>query len=504
MTTTATETFTTTTTAVTKVGERIAMAYPTGYSSGHYDNSTAALTVGGVAFTGKFGVSLGDNGATVTPLAGYEIPAGSLVLTVTYATRLSGASSPSWIKRQPKGTLTLHDGDLLTLSRAGATTFFLAVPVPADAVAIRLIYANHTLSTYAITGAAVAPSTTFNDGMVPTGGGTFGHVTWNGGGADLDDLYDLATTIQSGGTVPATTSPDDGTGKRAPKLWFSDWNNFSTLAPASGSIRCVMIRTYGPIQTWVGPTVGASGWTGVAAVNKGWDYWARLGTMDAVTDPTAAIGTTGTATTHPVYAVQFLLKSGVVSLLDGGDSHFAADTTTQAINNFMTQTAIALSAAGIPALPFTSAWGGSKRVASEPTLLNALTASSANVVFLQGWTANDPTGTTADIDKQLARVFRAYQRVLQAGSHPVILTPFCRNAAFLTGGVLTAWQYAYAQLMLAKSAGHNVLDVTTALASSMTTGTYKTGLSTDDIHPNDAGHAVIAALTSAYIQARVV
>lgn len=83
--TTATETFSKTTTAVTKAGERVVFPYPGGAASGAYDSSGAVLKVGGVTRSVVFSVSFGADGATVSPGASAEIPAGNLTLTVSYA-----------------------------------------------------------------------------------------------------------------------------------------------------------------------------------------------------------------------------------------------------------------------------------------------------------------------------------------------------------------------------------------------------------------------------------
>ena len=82
-----------------------------------------------------------------------------------------------------------------------------------------------------------------------------------------------------------------------------------------------------------------------------------------------------------------------------------------------------------------------------------------------------------------------------AGAVPIFLTPFPRDAAFMTPAVLTTW-LAQREAVLAMSAsGELVLDAASVLGEQIDgrlTGTFRGGLSTDTMHPNDAGHAVVA------------
>lgn len=81
----ATETLTTITTAVTKAGERVVFPYTYGARAGDYSTADAILKANGTALPIVFGLSFDAAGAVVTPGASSEIPAGSLTLTVNYA-----------------------------------------------------------------------------------------------------------------------------------------------------------------------------------------------------------------------------------------------------------------------------------------------------------------------------------------------------------------------------------------------------------------------------------
>jgi lysophospholipase L1-like esterase len=91
----ATETLTTTTTAVAKAGERVLFPYPSGQPAGAYQSSGAVLRVGGVVLPIGFGVSFDSAGAIVTPAASCEIPAGTLTLAVNYAAVIEPAEFTS-------------------------------------------------------------------------------------------------------------------------------------------------------------------------------------------------------------------------------------------------------------------------------------------------------------------------------------------------------------------------------------------------------------------------
>jgi hypothetical protein len=79
----ATETLTTTTTAVAKAGERVVFPYASGQPAGTYSASGAVLKAGSTTLTIGYGISFERDGVVVTPAASCEIPAGVLTLTVS-------------------------------------------------------------------------------------------------------------------------------------------------------------------------------------------------------------------------------------------------------------------------------------------------------------------------------------------------------------------------------------------------------------------------------------
>lgn len=393
------------------------------------------------------------------------------------------------------------------LTRATTTTFLHTITVPDDAVAMRVAFGNNTATPYTITGVAACPSTTLNDYINPTGGGTWKYLTFANGGAESGGDVDLplapATSIPAAVTIPGnSTNPVTGA-TNIPKLYWSDWNYISTLPPASGSARVMMLRAVGPAQTWYGIQNGTSGYTGVPAVNGGWDFSERVTNYDAVTSPATAVlaANTGNTTFHPFAVVQFIFKSPVVSLLSMGDSQVAGDSSSQGMNSATQQATILLCNSGIPTVHWNSAWGGTTTDVFWPTGNQSINAAHPSIVVMEGWSGNDsPINTTAAVDRELARFFATTHRIRQLGGQPILLTPMPRNASVMqASGVLSSWQYARNQLLAAKRGGENVLDVTPLLGD-LTTGRFLPGVSTDDTHPNDYGHGLMAPPLAAAIR----
>jgi hypothetical protein len=80
----ATETFSVTTTALTKAGYAVEFPYPYGGASGAYDGSTAVLKRNGMTLPRMYAVEIRQSGVAVKVGAGSEIPAGNLTLELRY------------------------------------------------------------------------------------------------------------------------------------------------------------------------------------------------------------------------------------------------------------------------------------------------------------------------------------------------------------------------------------------------------------------------------------
>ncbi|OYU48751.1 MAG: hypothetical protein CFE31_09935 [Rhizobiales bacterium PAR1] len=386
----------------------------------------------------------------------------------------------------------------------GVTSFFYCLPIPAPYFAVRFLFGNiDAVNTFALSGIAFSASDSVNDYMTPTGATAWRYATYVNGGAlengtDTDLPRDPATTL-AGATGFPVAVPVNSTyaltgATNIPNLIATDWNYATSLDPANaGPASFLFMRVFGPGQIWRGvvQSAMASGWTGVAAINQGFDMSVRLGIGDYVTNPAIALGTTGAATAHPLVAVQYLTLKGVINVMVAGDSTMAGATTTGGFNNATVQACLSLSKSlGIPVNPVNAAWGGSSTNTYWPVsnLIRSVTRPSIEII--PGWTSNETINTRILSDRCLGRMLSGVERARQNGAIPIIMTPTPRSDGSMTGATLTEWQYIRSRIN-AQAPGIAVVDAG-ALVGNPATGTYLAGNNTDNQHPNDVGHGVLA------------
>jgi hypothetical protein len=128
-------------------------------------------------------------------------------------------------------------------------------------------------------------------------------------------------------------------------------------------------------------------------------------------------------------------------------------------------------------------------------------------VVFPGWTFNDRSGSVhADrlaVGRFMARLLQMVELCDRSGVLPIFLTPLPRNAEAMTPIQLEPWREQRSRILALRSTGAMVLDATTRLGhveAGESEGTYQPRMSNDGAHPNDEGHAVIAADLVALLQ----
>jgi hypothetical protein len=104
-------------------------------------------------------------------------------------------------------------------------------------------------------------------------------------------------------------------------------------------------------------------------------------------------------------------------------------------------------------------------------------------------------------DRFFARLAQTVDTARHRGLVPIVMTPFPRNHAAMGPVQLVSWIALYHRIMAMRKTGTIVVDATAALGARPTQGsaqgsppgsfdgTYQAGLSDDEVHPNDSGHA---------------
>lgn len=209
-------------------------------------------------------------------------------------------------------------------------------------------------------------------------------------------------------------------------------------------------------------------------------------------------------------AVQFLTAHPGIIGMTTGDSHQQGTTTSGAFNGFLAQLTVSLGRETIGSIPMSwvnCAVGGSVSQQFFPYLQALIGHVNPSYVVLPGWTANETIGDVkadgACCDLFFGRLLQTVDVVRLNGAVPIWLTPFPRNAAFMTPDRLMPWRDLRQSILELRRAGEIVVDATAVLGhvtAGQFDGTYLPELTDDGIHPNDEGHAAVAGLLKPIIR----
>lgn len=406
-------------------------------------------------------------------------------------------------------TYCLAGADLRPAECRELTTWFVTFPMEGDAFAVRFWVGNVLPTPYRIIAATFSTSDSYGDYINPTNGTGWRAVTFSGGGADRPEL-DPPGEIRNA-TVPIAAPGPNGSARYEP--YYSDWVSCSPVPPCEGSIRVGMLRVAMPAQSfsqiaawqhpeWLEPGTSRSHWrrdepgrwTANARVNRGRDYAVltrRHADFATVPDP-VAISAVHPMGHGPVVGVQYLTPSRGVVIATSGDSIASGTGTSGGVNDFVTQACAALSTPNRPVVPFKATWGGRSHESYLYQCRQAL-AQRPSILHLQGLSRNGWNGTYEAWAAQFADILRISEDANDAGIRVVISTG-------VPGGLNPIQLSAYNDRIFAEmvqSIRRPLMLFDTASLVCETdgivfTGRFSTGLSDDDQHPNDAGHAVLS------------
>jgi hypothetical protein len=467
----------------------------------------------------------GQHGTTDPPQAGsYRDPAGlASWLQAGFARQsLRRSGCYSWMFSG-----WMHAAELVQGRRG---TEFVTIGVPDDFYAVRVGLANLSRSSWTASKIIACASGCWNDYINPLDAAgvlrpssAWSPVTFGNGGADRSSLVTAADApdeivVAAKSHDSRADSPPAGDAPN-PAWTFTDWVPCASAAadPVTG-MRVLMLRALVPDRQVITYTNGAmDGFAGRPELHAGYDYF--LGGMchgqDRVTDPAytaaerlqPAILTRNRIANGPVMClIQVMTRhAGIVGLVTG-DSHHAGTATTSQTNNFLLRCLLPLGRETRGTLPIglvNTASGGLTSGQFFPRMTALLPAVRPAFVVLPGWSYNETNeGIHANQTAQnrlFARLLLAAEVVRQAGAVPVFVTPFPRDPTSMTKEVRSVWLACRDTLLTLRCSGELVLDATPLLGATTNgefTGTYLDGLSLDQMHPNDAGHAAVArALT---------
>jgi|HubBroStandDraft_1064217.scaffolds.fasta_scaffold06645_5 hypothetical protein len=420
---------------------------------------------------------------------------------------------PGHTARRTRHISWAPSGWLVDHTTAHRSTDFVTLTCPDDFLAIRLGFTNINLEPYVITKAIAIASTTPHDHVNPTGVSFWRPLTFANNGRAVDEIVvaaDAPTTITVWGR---RDQPSHAPG--AAHWTWTDWAPLSSVrrTDSADAPRVVMIRLLLPEGCHrTTPNGGLMEFHRDPAMNLGSCYVGGQIPLDLVTVPeTVSVRDANIGIAFPaVSCVQFLTRNEGFLGMAAGDSHHQGTSTTTQYWNYLMRSTLELNARHAGRIPFgywSTAQGGADSDYFFSRLTNVLDVARPSFVVLPGWSYND-TNLTVHADHManltfLSRLLMTAEACARSGAVPVFLTPFPRDAASMTPVQVAAWRSLRDTICSLRESGAVVLDATPILArqaNGLMDGTYQPEYTDDTVHPNDAGHAALAAALTPVIE----
>jgi hypothetical protein len=414
------------------------------------------------------------------------------------------------------------NGSITTVLNEGTGLFgteFLTVCCPDDFYAVRVGFPNLSASPLTLPSVMAAPSDSVNDLCNPTGGFSAVPLTFANGGADIDKIVTVGGAPQAVTVRPNNVDLTSGEA-RVPAWTWTDWVNCNSAPPDPvTNMRVLMIRhtvkrNQGQPITFANGNFG--GWSGVSTIHKGYDVFhggINNGTDHSMFDfVPKELASVNSLTNGPIAAcVQFMTAHSGVTGMTTGDSHHSGVSTTASFHNYLNQAVLSVGQKYAGIIPFGSvncANGGTNSQQFFPYLQSLLPFVNPTFVVLPGWSYNEVNGEiNADstaCNRFFARLLQVSDVVRMSGAIPIFLTPFPRDDKAMLVPQVKEWLKLRRSILDMRLQGEIVIDAAAALGrrtNSVLDGTYIQKMTTDNVHPNDVGHAAVAALLCPIIEA---
>jgi hypothetical protein len=396
----------------------------------------------------------------------------------------------------------------------GYNTDCVTLACPDDFYAIRVGFTNISPTPYAVSKVIAAPSSSISDYVNPTGAAAWKAITFGHNGVDIDRV------VASRGVPEAITvwgnegNPASGSAS-IPRWTWTDWTPLTSLprTDSPGAPRLAMIRVLLPPGCrHTRPNGGFMEYHTDPQMNCGFNYVGGHVPLDAVSTPSEIPGFAANLgrSNAPVSCVQFLTHHEGIVGLTTGDSHHQGSSTTTQFWNYLLRATVELGSQHVGHIPFgywSTARGGADSGLFFPSLTNILSAANPSFVVLPGWTYNEMNGAVhADrmaVDLFFARLLMTAEQCTSNGAIPIFLTPFPRDPGGMTPAQVLPWRSTRNAIMALRERGAIVVDAASILGRTSGVeldGTYLPRYTSDQAHPNNAGHAAIASKLTTVIR----
>ena len=403
------------------------------------------------------------------------------VLSDLFSTESTTTSAPSSLF-EPNGNtgVTGHLGRCeYAFDNSTAKTFRLLTTVPAYFDSVRVIFGHGGTQEISVAKCSVKPVAATSNISDTTG---FTSVLFDG---------------EISGSVPAAVS-SKGVG-----LMVSDEVSVSSVAPTGGTLPLLLISAYIPTasMTLMGRSDGGIDRT-TWATHPSQPWISRYSDGDCVTTP-ANFSSTTNRSTSPIAGVVFTARGQVVSIVSTGDSITNGEGSGIAYQgaSFGFEACDALNDInGVCYSHFNLGWSGSTTETFRRRLEAAYDAGlNFSACSVQAFSPNDISSTITDahIASMQARLGDQLRMMDAKGTLPLIWTGL-PNSLVDYGTSDVKRQEFNTTLRAYGSRGNQVMDFAAIAQEATPDGSgrygFKSGFSTDTIHPDDSGIAEEAAL----------
>ena len=377
----------------------------------------------------------------------------------------------------------IFGGRMGTFDNTTQQTFHVVLTTAQHFDAVRLIFANGTTSAATVGVAKVSPlSDLSTESNQNNSGGTWTSVTFAGGAAT--------------GTIPAA-----GGASFRRSFLLSDWISVSSLDRVDGgTFPAIAVRAYISTSGTIGVVGnGTDSFTNWPTNPTGRIHIMRNQAGDQVTAPAGFSSTTNTSQS-PIVGIQYAARGRVVTVMGIGDSITEGRGTYKGEGFGMPACAAISDINGVAVEWSNCGWSS----ASPPQImafgLDALQYLTPDILVLPNGSPNVSSAplTTAGITVCRQMLYRLLAECQTKGVRPLIWTWLPNNdtvkAWNSSDSLRRAWNDTTRQL--ATQRGLIVLDADAILAG-VANGSGQiqmlAGSTSDGIHPNDSGNALLAA-----------
>ena len=283
-----------------------------------------------------------------------------------------------------------------------------------------------------------------------------------------------------------------------PSITISDWMPLNSVDRTDGgTFPLLHIRVFQPAANTniTKLSAGSFAWMQTAADGRiygamykdGSDMIATKGSFTAPAD----------APRFVPFAIRYRARGAVRTLMCVGDSIAAGHGATNVLDGYTNKLRQALSSTGAPVEFCNLGWSGQASVDYYKRALDVLSAGIVPTWLLyHAYSPNDSSGplTAAQINAQKSQMVEVIAAAFSAGAAPVIANGMPTNTASKNWGSSDSLRVAL-NAALAAMPGVNVADISTPISGTVSSGQVQiaSGMTTDNIHPSDAGHSAMAA-----------